>query len=110
MLAHNRKIPKGYVVRHTCDNPPCINPDHLVTGTAAANNRDRAKRGRSADFNGENAPNAKLTWPEVDEIRERLAAGESQGSLGRKFNVSRKTISKIAHGETWTVRPDEVRR
>ncbi|ANT45377.2 HNH homing endonuclease [Pectobacterium phage PP90] len=36
------------VVRHTCDNPRCINPEHLIGGTKADNNRDRAERGRSA--------------------------------------------------------------
>lgn len=39
---------KGTVVRHTCDNPRCINADHLIGGTSADNNRDRAERGRSA--------------------------------------------------------------
>lgn len=38
----------GTVVRHTCDNPRCINPEHLIGGTRADNNRDRAERGRSA--------------------------------------------------------------
>lgn len=39
---------KGTVVRHTCDNPRCINPDHLIGGSLADNNKDRAERGRSA--------------------------------------------------------------
>lgn len=38
----------GQVVRHTCDNPRCINPSHLLIGTRADNNKDRAERGRSA--------------------------------------------------------------
>lgn len=36
----------GYVVRHTCDNPRCINPEHLVLGTATQNVQDRTERGR----------------------------------------------------------------
>lgn len=39
---------KGKVVRHTCDNPRCIEPTHLIIGTVADNNKDRAKRKRSA--------------------------------------------------------------
>lgn len=46
-------IPEGYVVRHTCDNPPCCNPDHLVAGTQKQNVADREARGRSARIVGE---------------------------------------------------------
>lgn len=35
------------VVRHTCDNPTCINPDHLVGGTPRDNMKDRSERGRT---------------------------------------------------------------
>ena len=41
------KIPDGHIIRHTCDNPPCINPDHLISGTMKDNSMDMVKRGRS---------------------------------------------------------------
>lgn len=43
---HNGPIPRGAVIRHRCDNPPCCNPDHLLIGTAYDNNIDRATRRR----------------------------------------------------------------
>lgn len=39
----------GWTVRHTCDNPRCINPHHLELGTKADNNRDRAERGQECE-------------------------------------------------------------
>ena len=44
-------VPKGMIVRHTCDNPPCINPMHLQLGTQGDNMRDRYMRGRDRSFN-----------------------------------------------------------
>lgn len=46
ILFHCRPIPAGMVILHTCDNPPCCNPDHLKLGTRAENNKDMAAKGR----------------------------------------------------------------
>jgi hypothetical protein len=89
--------PKGLVVRHRCDNPKCVNPDHLELGTHAENMRDKVSRGRQV--RGERSPSAKLTEDQVREIR---SAPEGQGrTLARKFGISNTQVSKIKNGHAW---------
>lgn len=45
-ILHRGPIRRGLVIMHKCDNPPCINPDHLRQVTRATNNRDMAAKGR----------------------------------------------------------------
>lgn len=44
-------IPARLVVRHTCDTPPCVNPEHLIVGTHKDNSADRRDRGRYRNGN-----------------------------------------------------------
>lgn len=43
----NGPVPAGKIVRHSCDNPPCVNPDHLLVGTQRDNIHDMIQRGRA---------------------------------------------------------------
>jgi hypothetical protein len=63
-------IPEGYLIRHTCDNRKCVNPDHLIIGTNQDNANDRVERGRSRGGNlqGENHGMAKINEDDVKEI------------------------------------------
>ena len=86
-------IPEGHVVRHKCDNPPCINPDHLETGTHADNSRDMVERDRFF---------SKLTREDVIEIRQGLTMpGISQYHLADAYGVSASTISRINTNDHW---------
>jgi len=89
----------GLVVRHSCDNPPCVNPAHLSTGTKADNSADMVARGRSP--RGSRSGASKLTERQVAEIRVRQAAGELHRVLAAEYGVSRVTITNIVTGRTW---------
>lgn len=93
-------VPPELRVLHRCDNPPCVNPDHLFTGTMAANAADMVARGRSAS--GERHSQAKLTADQVEEIRRLVAEGQlSQEAIGARFGVRGPAISRIATGKRW---------
>lgn len=97
-LAHGT-IPDGLIVRHRCDNPPCINVDHLELGTTADNNRDRHIRGR--DVRGHRQHSSKLTPDDVRVIRARLHTGETCTPIARDYGVRPWTIQGIRDGRTW---------
>ncbi len=96
----NGKIPKDLFVCHHCDNPGCINPDHLFLGTPLDNMQDAAKKGRTA--RGSNHSISSLTEEEVHEIREIIAEGDwSQRDIADAFGVHQPQISRIKHGKSW---------
>ena len=92
-------IPKGLCVLHRCDNPSCINPDHLFLGTQADNAKDRNRKGRTSQ--GESFWRAKLTEKQVRAIRRRRAAGESLASLGREYGLRWQGIQNVVKRKTW---------
>lgn len=93
---HSIEVPAGKILRHKCDVPGCVNPDHLLVGTHAENNRDRSVRGRSCS--GEASPFAKLSIESVRAIR---AANGTHRALAAQFGVSHAVIGKIRRGQKW---------
>lgn len=88
----NGELPIGGVVRHTCDNPPCCNPSHLVGGTQAQNVADMHERGRRKYV-------SRFTDEQVIEIHSRCGSGESPSNLAREFGISASYASLIANGK-----------
>lgn len=92
----------GKVVRHTCDNPRCINPEHLLLGTYADNSNDMVTRGRSK--RGATHWNNKLTPVQVAEIRLRFKARcphNGATALASEFGVSPQHVSALVKGVSW---------
>ena len=92
-------------LRHTCDNYPCCNPNHLLPGDQKANMADCRLRGRSGGQSpGELHTEAKLTAREARSIRERYAAGDHRiGQMVREFHISRAQVRRIGVGQAWKV-------
>jgi len=95
---------RGTCVMHICDNPLCVNPDHLVLGTHKDNMDDKKQKGRfvSNPLVGEMHQNAKLCADDVYSIRCLNYVGASLRQLADLFSVSRGTIHKVLTGATWS--------
>lgn len=95
---------KGLVVRHTCDNPPCINPEHLLLGTVADNNRDKLERGRNVSHHGERNGNRILTLAQVDAIQSEYRPGSKEANvytLAKKYGISKSMVHNIVRHINW---------
>jgi HNH endonuclease len=87
-------------ILHSCDNPLCVNPDHLRTGTHAENMKDKAIRKRQPY--GEQVAISKLTSEQVQEIRNlRNAQHLNFCHLAQLYKVSRVTIRNVINRVTW---------
>ena len=99
------EIPQGMEICHKCDNPCCINPDHLFAGTRQDNIDDRERKGRNNPPKGEKHAKAKLTERDVIDIRNKRAAGKSFGKLAKEYGVHKKTIQNAVSGKSWGFLP-----
>ena len=94
------KIPKGLVVRHTCDTGICVNPAHLLIGTQQDNIDDRQRRGRQRYAVGTQLPHAKLTEEQIPEIR-KLEGVMSQRKIAALYGVTQHPIGMIFINKSW---------
>lgn len=98
---HNGPIPGDMCVCHTCDNPACVNPEHLFLGTRADNLADMRAKGRNAPMPhvpGERHGCSKLTDDAVRHIR---SSGEPAAALARLYGVDPQTIYSVRRRSSW---------
>lgn len=91
-MLHYGEIPSGMAICHSCDNPGCVNPNHLMLGTQKANIIDAAKKGKLKFFHigtGENNNAAKLSDEQVRSMRCDYATGKfTYKEMAKKYGVS----------------------
>lgn len=96
VLLSGREIGKGQLACHTCDNPKCVNPDHLFVGTNMDNVRDAISKGRHV--HGAMTPLAKLTEDEAKAIK---SSNEKSSVLADRYGISVGSVNNILASRTW---------
>ena len=99
------EIPEVMEICHKCDNPCCINLDHLFAGTRQDNIDDRERKGRNNPPKVEKHAKAKLTEQDVLDIRAKRAEGKSFGKLAQEYGVHKRTIQDGISGKNWGFLP-----
>lgn len=98
---HKGQIPEGCVVMHSCDNPSCVNPDHLSIGTFKENTADMIAKGRKRTIAPKGIDNgkAKLNDSLVRYIRQ---SSKNAASIARELSLSANCIRGVRTGRTWS--------
>jgi hypothetical protein len=93
-------LPKDLDVCHHCDNPKCVNPEHLFLGTAKDNVMDCFNKKRKS-HKGENHPRAKIKEQDVKEIFQLRKNGWTHQKLADRFKLTQSAVSNILHRRLW---------
>jgi hypothetical protein len=91
-------IAEGLHVCHSCDNPGCVNVDHLWLGTNQMNTQDKMDKGRHVTQKGMEHHQAKLTDEQILDMR---ASDDTQEVLGERYGVKARYVGKITRREIW---------
>ena len=103
-ILHRGEITDGLFVLHKCDNPVCVNPDHLFLGTQQENIADMNDKGRHAEALGSDHHKAKICEGDVYFMRG-LVGKMSNPEIGEIFGVSRHIAYAVCAGKSWKTVP-----
>jgi len=91
----HRKLEPGECVCHACDNPGCVNPDHLWAGSQKDNVADMTRKGRYPHRQG---MNNKIAVDQVEEIR---ADSRTQQEIAKSYGITQAQVSQIKLRKSW---------
>lgn len=106
-IIYRDRIPENLCVLHTCDNPLCVNPDHLFLGTHEDNMTDMKEKGRAIGHKGSDHPCSKISAEQVQELLELRSKGLSIKALEETFNIKKSLIWNIIKGNHWSLKSDD---
>jgi hypothetical protein len=98
-IEHNGPIPKGMLILHRCDNPPCCNIEHLFIGTPGDNMRDCRRKGHR--HFGASHYNTQLTERDVVAIRKAREGGATYRALGERYGITTQAAFHIVKRKNW---------
>jgi hypothetical protein len=90
-------IPAGLILLHSCDNPPCVNPDHLTPGTRKDNLYDSMAKGRRPK--GAKHWNSKMTDAQAQKIKDAPKTTAARKALAAEIGVNLSTVYRIQFGQ-----------
>ncbi|MBT9167365.1 MAG: hypothetical protein DDT19_00694 [Syntrophomonadaceae bacterium] len=91
IIQYGVELTSEQLVCHTCDNPSCVNPDHLFVGTHHDNMQDSLKKGRHSVLNAET----------VKKVYRRREEGASYYELAKEFGTSTPNVGHLITGRNW---------
>lgn len=98
---HHNIDPIGKAILHSCDNPSCVNPNHLLLGSNKDNTDDMMKKGRGVQPKGSHHGKSKLTEEIVLAIREKFKNGVPPKDLRKEYTVDQGQLSRILNRKAW---------